>query len=82
MQALPVAGPIITHHRAAALDVLEPSPELSEEDRLAAIHETLQVPCLFPDICCLLAHVQVAFVAASPKDGMANRRHGLHPKGR
>jgi hypothetical protein len=30
-QALPVAGPIITHHRASALDVMEPSPDLSEE---------------------------------------------------
>lgn len=40
-QALPVAGPIITHHRASALKVLEPSPDLPEEERLAAINETL-----------------------------------------
>jgi hypothetical protein len=30
-QALPVAGPIITHHKATALDVQELSPEMSEE---------------------------------------------------
>lgn len=41
-QALGVCGPIITHHRAAALDVLEPCPNMSEEDRLSAIHEVLQ----------------------------------------
>jgi len=40
-QALPVAGPIITHHRASALKVLEPSPDMPEEERLAAINETL-----------------------------------------
>jgi hypothetical protein len=35
-QALPVAGPvagIITHHRATALDVQEPGPDMSEEVR-------------------------------------------------
>lgn len=31
-QALPVlGGPKITHHRAAALDVIEPCPDMSEE---------------------------------------------------
>lgn len=30
-QAMPVAGPVITHNRAPALDVLEPSDELSHE---------------------------------------------------
>jgi hypothetical protein len=30
-QALGVCGPLITYHRAAALDVLEPCPNMSEE---------------------------------------------------
>jgi hypothetical protein len=30
-QALPVAGPVITHHRAAALDVVEPAADMPEE---------------------------------------------------
>jgi histidine decarboxylase len=34
-QALPVAGPIITHHRASALKVLEPSPDIPEEVSIA-----------------------------------------------
>jgi histidine decarboxylase len=41
-QALPVAGPVITHNKATALDVQELSPELSEEDRLSAVNEILQ----------------------------------------
>jgi histidine decarboxylase len=32
-QALPVAGPVITHHRASAVDVMEPSPDLPDEVR-------------------------------------------------
>ena len=30
-QALPVAGPIITHHRASGLKILEPSQDIPEE---------------------------------------------------
>lgn len=32
-QALPVAGPVITHHKSTALPVLEPHPEMSDEVR-------------------------------------------------
>jgi histidine decarboxylase len=32
-QAMPVAGPVITHNRAPALDVLAPSDELPQEVR-------------------------------------------------
>jgi histidine decarboxylase len=40
-QALPVAGPIITHHKATALDVQELSPEMSEEvGRLVSVGPT------------------------------------------
>lgn len=35
-QALPVAGPVITHNKATALDVQELSPELNEEVSLPA----------------------------------------------
>lgn len=34
-QALPVAGPIITHHKATALEVPEYLPEMTEEVRKA-----------------------------------------------
>ena len=30
-QALPVAGPVITHHKSTALPVVEPHPEVTEE---------------------------------------------------
>lgn len=30
-QALPVAGPVISHHKATALDIKEFAPELSDE---------------------------------------------------
>src|SRR5688572_4216429 len=32
-QSLPVAGPVITHHRAAALNVLEPTANMPREVR-------------------------------------------------
>lgn len=35
-QAMPVAGPVITHHKSTALPVVEPHPEMTAEVRTAA----------------------------------------------
>jgi hypothetical protein len=47
-QALPVAGPIITHHRACALDVMEPSPDMPEEVGSWSTIEPVPLPCRAP----------------------------------
>ncbi|KAG2448549.1 hypothetical protein HYH02_006440 [Chlamydomonas schloesseri] len=40
-QAMPVAGPVITHHKSTALPVVEPHPEMTEEEREATIAEMI-----------------------------------------
>ncbi|KXZ55245.1 hypothetical protein GPECTOR_3g385 [Gonium pectorale] len=40
-QAMPVAGPVITHHKSTALPVLEPQAELSDEEREARMAEMI-----------------------------------------
>ncbi|GIL91077.1 hypothetical protein Vretifemale_18759 [Volvox reticuliferus] len=40
-QAMPVAGPVITHHKSTALPVVEPHPEMTEEEREARIAEMI-----------------------------------------
>jgi len=44
-QALPVAGPVITHHKATALDVQEYSPDMSEEVGSVHIQSLHTVNC-------------------------------------
>ncbi|KAG2444886.1 hypothetical protein HXX76_001623 [Chlamydomonas incerta] len=40
-QAMPVAGPVITHHKSTALPVVEPHPEMTEEEREARVAEMI-----------------------------------------
>eukprot|EP00882_Tetradesmus_deserticola_P009750 GHRQ01010299.1.p2 GENE.GHRQ01010299.1~~GHRQ01010299.1.p2 ORF type:complete len:153 (+),score=10.72 GHRQ01010299.1:105-563(+) len=41
-QAVAVCSPPITHHRAEAVEVLEPYVNIADEDRLSAIQDVLQ----------------------------------------
>ncbi|GLI60631.1 hypothetical protein VaNZ11_002828 [Volvox africanus] len=40
-QAMPIAGPVITHHKSTALPVVEPHPEMTDEEREARIAEMI-----------------------------------------